>query len=235
MGVGSYVGGARRAFSRDVLVLEIAGPSQEHFSVIDVPGTFKRTTQGVTTKEDIALVDQMVREYMSNPRSVMLTVVPSNADIANEEVVEQAEDLDPEGNRTLGVLTKPDLVDPGAEDAVIDLIAGRRQRLKLGWHLLRNPGQAELLDGSRTRNAIEKEFFAMAAPWNSLDKSKVGVESLRSRLQDILAGHIRREFPKVRRPRCQPFHLLFGHRKLTRRFHRLGRISTESSRKRRRS
>lgn len=198
MGVGSSESNAPRAFSRDVLVLEIAGPSQEHFSVIDVPGTFKRTTQGVTTKEDIALVDQMVREYMSNPRSVMLMVVPCNADIATQEIVEQAEDLDPEGNRTLGVLTKPDLVDNGAEDAVVDLIEGRRQGLKLGWHLLRNPGQAELLDGSRSRNAIEKEFFATATPWNSLDKSKVGIESLRNWLQEILAGHIRREFPSVR-------------------------------------
>lgn len=198
MRVGPAVDHARSAFAKDVLVLEIAGPSQEHFSVIDVPGTFKRTTQGVTTKEDIALVDSMVHAYMANPRSVMLAVVPANADIATQEVVEQAEDLDPEGDRTLGILTKPDLVDKGAESDVIELIEDKRHRLKLGWHLLRNPGQSELLGEAQTRGAIEEAFFQTASPWNSLDKEKVGIKALRRRLQEILAAHIRREFPKVR-------------------------------------
>jgi hypothetical protein len=201
MGVGPADDHPRPAFANDVLVLEIAGPSQEHFSVIDVPGTFKRTTQGLTTKEDITLVDNMVHSYMVNPRSVMLAVVPCNADIATQEVVEQAEDLDPEGDRTLGILTKPDLVDKGAENAVIELIEDKRHRLKLGWHLLRNPGHAELLDPSQTRGAVEEAFFKNVSPWDSLDKEKVGIKTLRYRLQEILAAHIRREFPKVRRDR----------------------------------
>ncbi|KAK6065239.1 dynamin family protein [Seiridium cupressi] len=182
MGIGGDIPGP--AFSKDVLVLEVAGPSQEHFSVIDVPGTFKRTTQGITTKDDIALV--------------MLVVVPCNVDIATQEIIELAEDLDPEGNRTLGVLTKPDLVDKGTESIVIDLIEDRRQRLKLGWHLLRNPGQAELEDNRRSRNDIEQSFFNNTQPWTTLDKEKVGIVSLRLRLQCILAAHLRREFPKVK-------------------------------------
>ncbi|KAI0198155.1 dynamin GTPase [Astrocystis sublimbata] len=199
MGVTSTDGQIpQNTFSKDVLVLEIAGPMQEHFSVIDVPGTFKKTTEGVTTKADIALVDDMVRSYMSNPRSVMLTVVASNIDIATQEIVEQAEDLDPEGIRTLGVLTKPDLVDKGGEDNVIQLIEGKRHRLKLGWHVVRNLGQAELDNQAVSRSAQENAFFATQSPWNSLDKDKVGVVSLRCRLQEILAAHIRREFPKVR-------------------------------------
>ncbi|KAI0409965.1 dynamin GTPase [Xylaria palmicola] len=188
----------QRAFSKDVLVLEIAGPSQEHFSVIDVPGTFKRKTEGVTTKEDMALVDDMVRSYMSNPRSVMLTVVSSNVDIATQEIVEQAEDLDPEGIRTLGVLTKPDLVDKGAENDVIELIEGKRHRLKLGWHVVRNLGQAELDNQTSSRRTMEDKFFETESPWNTLDKDKVGIDSLRYRLQEILAAHIHREFPKVK-------------------------------------
>ena len=199
MGVGSAERGFQAAFSKDVLVLEIAGPSQEHFSVIDVPGTFKRTTQGQTTKDDIALVDNMVQGYMANPRSVMLTVVPSNVDIATQEIVELAVDNDPDGDRTLGVLTKPDLVDPGAESAIIEIIEGERHQLKLGWHLLRNPGQADLHDTSKTRNAIEEAFFENKSPWNTLDKDKVGVKSLRNRLQDVLANLIRREFHKASR------------------------------------
>ncbi|KAM5347300.1 hypothetical protein ACJ41O_010305 [Fusarium nematophilum] len=197
MGVGPN-GASGSAFSKDVLVLEIAGPTQEHFSVIDVPGMFKRTTQGLTTKEDISLVDNMVQGYMANPRSVMLVVVPCNADIATQEVLEVAEDLDPEGDRTLGVLTKPDLMDKGSENDVVELIENKRHQLKLGWHLLRNPGQAELADTTKSRNSLEDDCFDQCTPWNALDKTKVGIEALRIRLQDILAAHIRREFPKVK-------------------------------------
>jgi hypothetical protein len=194
MGVGPPDAGYGYAFSRDVLVLEISGPEQQHFSVIDVPGTFTRTEQGQTTKEDMALVDQMVHDYMSNPRSVMLVVVPCNVDIATQGIVERAVELDLEGIRTIGILTKPDLVDKGAESAIIDLMENRRHRLKLGWHLLKNPGQAE---DSSTRNELETAFFQKFPPWCNLKKDTVGVKSLMVRLQTILDSHIKREFPKV--------------------------------------
>jgi hypothetical protein len=133
-----------QTFSRDVLRMEISGPEQEHLSVIDVPGIFKNTTPGVTTKTDMALVRDIVMGYMENPRSVMLTVVPANVDVATQEILELAADVDPNGDRTLGVLTKPDLVDRGAESKVVDLIEGRTRRTKLGWHVVRNPGQLHL-------------------------------------------------------------------------------------------
>ena len=77
----------------------------------------------------------MVGKHLSNPRSIILlacddlqfnrvslidvrAVVPANVDIATQEIIQMAEDADPRGQRTLGVLTKPDLVDKGAEDKV---------------------------------------------------------------------------------------------------------------------
>lgn len=198
MGIEAIEGKPKKTFSNDVLRLEIAGPDQEHFSVIDVPGIFKRTTQGLTTKEDMVMVNDMVYEYMSNPRSVMLTVIPCNVDIATQEILERAEDIDPEGIRTFGILTKPDLVDKGSEGAVISLVEGKTHQLRLGWHLLRNPGQADLKSTLRSRNDLEMDFFTKVHPWSMLDEGKVGIVSLRSRLQEVLEDHIRREFPKVK-------------------------------------
>jgi len=198
MGLVPDESGSKRTFSNDVLRLEISGPKEDHLSVIDVPGIFKRTTSGVTTKSDMEMVERMVHNYMKNPRSVMLTVVPANVDIATQEILEKAEEVDPDGMRTLGVLTKPDLVDKGAEKNVMDLVEGRKHQLKLGWHILRNPGQAELDNPVADPHATERSFFAEESPWNSLDKERVGIDSFRDRLQEILADHIRREFPKVR-------------------------------------
>jgi len=144
----------------------------------------------------------MVLGYVNNPRSLLLAVVPSNVDIATQEILEMAEEVDKDKIRTLGILPKPDLVDRGAENAVIDLLDGTRQSLKLGWHVVRNPSQEELNNKSVDREAAEVKFFRERMPWAKLDKDKVGVTALKLRLQLILAAHIRREFPKVSPKLC---------------------------------
>lgn len=189
---------SQKTFADDVLKIEICGPEQQHLSIIDVPGIFKKTTQGVTTKADIALVRNMVRSYMQNRRSVILAVIPANIDIATQEILDMAEESDPEGQRTLGVLTKPDLVDKGAEKSVIDIIDARSHPLNLWWCIVRNPGQQSLTDSSFNRDAAERAFFKTQTPWNTISQDRLGVEALRIRLVEILAEMIRREFPRVR-------------------------------------
>lgn len=142
------------------------------------------------------MVGRIVQGYMKNPRSVMLTAVPANVDIATQEILEKAEELDPDGIRTLRVLTKPDLVDKGAEKNVIDLVERRKHQLKLGWHILRNAGQDELDKRVADRDATERNFFAGQSSWNSLDGEIVGIASFRDRLQEILADHICRRVPQ---------------------------------------
>lgn len=68
------------------------------------------------------MVRNMVLRYMQNRRSIMLTVVSANVDIATQEIIELAREVDPSGERTLPILTKPNLVNKGAENKVIDLI-----------------------------------------------------------------------------------------------------------------
>jgi hypothetical protein len=187
----------RPTFSNDILRLEISGPEQEHLSVIDVPGIFKSTTEGMTTKADIQLVRNMVKGYMDNPRSVMLAVVPASIDLATQEILELATEADIHGDRTLGVLTKPDLVDRGAESGVADLVEGRARPMKLGWHIIRNPGQKELQDMSIDRSDLEAVFFRSSTPWSSIEKGKVGIDSLRLRIKEVLSSLVKKEFPKV--------------------------------------
>ncbi|EEP80954.1 predicted protein [Uncinocarpus reesii 1704] len=189
--------GAQRTFSRDVLRLEIAGPDEDHLSIIDVPGIFKSTTEGLTTKEDIVLVRDMVYGYMQNPRSIMLMVVPANVDIATQEIVEMAKELDPEAQRTLGVLTKPDLVDKGAEGAVVRMVNGKEQGSGVQWSVVRNPGQQDLQNQNTSRQG-ESKFFSEESPWNSMPADRTGIDALRDRLQEVHTAHTRREFPKVK-------------------------------------
>jgi hypothetical protein len=187
---------APKTFSDDVLLLEVCGPNEEHLSVIDVPGIFKKTTQGVTTQADMSMVQSMVEGYVSNPRSVILAVVPANVDTATQSILDMAEKHDPDGIRTLGVLTKPDLVDAGAENRVMDLLEGKAHQLALGWCMVRNLGQKESQD-NKDRHAVEKNFFRTTTPWDQVNEDQVGVEALQTRLRDLLGTLTRREFPKV--------------------------------------
>lgn len=191
--------GAQKTFSRDILKIENRGPQEDQLTIIDVPGIFRAATKGKTTADDMKTVRDMVEGFMKNERSVMLAVVPANVDIATQEILEMAKKVDPEARRTLGVLTKPDLVDQGAEQDVIELIEniGGGDDDALEWSVVRNPGQSDLEKPNLNRQAVEEQLFRERAPWNKLAEDKRGIASLRKRLEGVLTSHIRHEFPKV--------------------------------------
>ena len=183
-------------FSDDIFRIELCGPGKSHLSVIDVPGIFRSSEKGKTTDEDKLLVKNMVRRYIEHPRTIILAVVAANVDIATTEILDMAAGVDPSGQRTLGILTKPDLVDKGAEHDTMDLVRGRKKKLKLGYCVVRNRGKQERNLTSAERNRLESSFF-QADPWSSLERSRVGISALSPRLRDLLSRITRHEFPAV--------------------------------------
>ena len=108
-------------------------------TVIDVPGIFNNATPGLTTEDDIDLVRSMVKRYMQDSRTIILAVIPCNVDIATQEILKLASHADPEGQRTMGVLTKPDLaIEQAVKATVIDLLMGKRNDLQLGYVAVKN-------------------------------------------------------------------------------------------------
>lgn len=177
-------------FSEDVLKVELAGPSESYLTIIDVPGIFRNKGDG-TTKEDIDLVRDLVKRFIKGDRTIILAVLPSNVDIATQEILELAEEYDPKGERTLGVLTKPDLVlEPGMQAAVCDLVLGNKRALNLGYFLVRNRGA----DGPPDED-LDK--FFRRNPWNELPADRVGIAALKAQLIVLLHDLSEREFPKL--------------------------------------
>ncbi|KAM0236353.1 hypothetical protein ACHAPO_004985 [Fusarium lateritium] len=186
------------AFSRDVLRVEISGPNEDHLTVIDVPGMFENVTPGVTTKEDIELVKGMVQKYIQDSRTIILAVVPCNGDIANQKILTYAKEVDPEGKRTLGVLTKPDLAFENAtKGVVVDLVCGKRRDLQLGYCVVKNRSADDTSSSPEERTRSEKEFFSQA-PWTKLSPDRLGIPALKIRVQQLLMDRTKSEFPKVR-------------------------------------
>ncbi|KAJ3524810.1 hypothetical protein NM208_g11907 [Fusarium decemcellulare] len=195
---GSEGNSTGSAFSRDVLRVEISGPNEDHLTVIDVPGMFENETPGITTKDDIDLVKSMVKKYISESRTIILAVVPCNGDIANQKILTYAKEVDPEGRRTLGVLTKPDLaVEEATKAVIVDLVRGKRRDLQLGYCVVKNRSADDTSSSADERNRQEKMFFGQA-PWNKLSPDRLGIPALKTRIQQLLMDRTRSEFPKVR-------------------------------------
>ncbi|KAI1384096.1 dynamin family protein [Hypoxylon trugodes] len=187
------------AFSKDVLRIEITGPKEEHLTIIDVPGIFEVATPGLTDKNDISLVKSMVMNYIEESRTVILAVVPCTADIATQQILKRAEEVDREGKRTIGVLTKPDLLtEKATKDSIAELVKGNRRDLTLGYFVIRNRGADDATSNLDQRNETERAFFD-GSPWNELDRGRLGIDSLRLRLRELLMERTKHDFPIVKR------------------------------------
>ncbi|OHE94729.1 interferon-induced GTP-binding protein Mx1 [Colletotrichum orchidophilum] len=186
-------------FAEDVLKIEISGPDQHHLTVIDVPGIFRTATKGLTTDNDIVLVRNMVNRYIKDQRTIILSVIPCNVDVATQEVLTLAKQVDPEGLRTMSVLTKPDLATERATQQIVcELVEGKRHSLRLGYCVVKNRSADDDFSTMTDRNSSEKSFFS-ASPWARLRSSnRVGVNSLAVRLRDLLRDISNKEFKNVK-------------------------------------
>ena len=118
-GPGQPLDSNKSTFSEHLLSIELCGPDKQNLSIIDIPGIFRTPTEGVTTEDDMALVRRIMNRHIRDERTIILAVIPSNTDIATQEILSIAKEVDPNGHRTLGVLTKPDLIDEGGEENVL--------------------------------------------------------------------------------------------------------------------
>ncbi|KAK4178956.1 P-loop containing nucleoside triphosphate hydrolase protein [Triangularia setosa] len=186
----------QHTFSEDVLKIEKCGPNEDYLTVIDVPGIFRTTTEGITTEKDKSMVLDMVIKYIKDPRTIILAVLPCNVDVATQEILALAEKYDKKGERTLGVLTKPDLVkERSAKASVCALVRGKRKPLNLGYYIVRNRGGDDDEDDSEL---FKREDMFRQEPWRDLPDGQVGVGALRERLQDLLGEITDQAFPIIR-------------------------------------
>ncbi|KAG8167920.1 hypothetical protein KVR01_003609 [Diaporthe batatas] len=173
---------------------------QSSGKIIDVPGIFRTPTPGLTSDSDITLVTSMVKRYMKDSRTIILAVIPCNIDIATQEILKLAKDADPNGTRTVSVLTKPDLtLERAMQQNILDLIQGKRQDLKLGYCVVKNRG-ADDGDSSLAKRDEEERAFFRQEPWTSVASSaRLGIDALRVFLQKILMDITKKEFPILRK------------------------------------
>jgi len=191
---------AKKEVARDIVCVEVEGPHCENLTLIDLPGIVRSI--GVGESADLAEdIQALMRDYLNNERCVILAVHPSNVDFHNSQILAEAKKVDPDTSRTIPVLTKPDLIDDGAEANVKDLLLGNKtDKFAMGFHMVKGRGQKDLNDDVGIEDGLTKEeaFFRNNEPWRNIeDKSKFGTKNLRVKLAGLQMKLIHESFESI--------------------------------------
>jgi GTP-binding protein EngB required for normal cell division len=192
-------GMAHSFLSKNILSIEISGQSQPHLTVVDLPGIIHAPTME-QTEEDIKAINSLAISYMQKERTIILIVVSGSNDISNQVVLKRAKKLDPKGTRTLGIITKPDMALTDKQRLEFIKLASNednKNRLQLGWHVLRNRAHDEMHLSMEERKGLESNFFANSIWGARLRANQLGVDHLKKRLSTQLIRHIATEVFKV--------------------------------------
>ncbi|KAH0580177.1 hypothetical protein H2248_001700 [Termitomyces sp. 'cryptogamus'] len=186
-------------FSKNVVCVHISDPDLTDLSFIDLPGLIQNSND-----EDITLIRNLVVNAVSGSNTLILVTIPMSDDMQNQAAFRLAKDADPAGERTIGVLTKPDTLSAGATGHLQnwkDTLEGKLYPLKHGYYCVRLPNDAE-----RNRNRshvdfqkLESRFFESTSPWNTIaDRARFGVPSFVANISGLLVQLIEKNLPELR-------------------------------------
>ncbi|KAF2279897.1 uncharacterized protein EI97DRAFT_429671 [Westerdykella ornata] len=176
--------------------LRIYSPNVLTLTLVDLPGLTK-VPVGDQPRDIERQIRDMVLKYISKPNAIILAVTAANTDLANSDGLKLAREVDPEGQRTIGVLTKVDLMDEGTD--VVDILAGRIIPLRLGYVPVVNRGQRDIENKKAISYALEHErqFFENHKAYRN-KAAYCGTPYLARKLNLILMMHIKQTLPDIK-------------------------------------
>jgi dynamin 1-like protein len=188
--------GKNKGISKQSINLKIFSPHVLTLSLIDLPGTTK-VPVGDQPEDIEALIQGMCTDYIASPLSIILAVTAANTDLANSDALKMAKEVDPNGLRTIGVLTKLDLMDAGTD--AMDMINGRVINLRRGFVGVVNRSQQAIKDAVTIRESLSSEaaFFENHPAYRTV-ASKMGIPFLSRMLNEMLMRHIRDCLPDLK-------------------------------------
>ncbi|XP_043397005.1 dynamin-1-like protein isoform X12 [Chelonia mydas] len=146
--------------------------------------------------KDIELqIRELILRFISNPNSIILAVTAANTDMATSEALKIAREVDPDGRRTLAVITKLDLMDAGTD--AMDVLMGRVIPVKLGIIGVVNRSQLDINNKKNVADSIRDEYAFLQKKYPSL-ANRNGTKYLARTLNRLLMHHIRDCLPELK-------------------------------------
>ncbi|KAM6314171.1 LOW QUALITY PROTEIN: interferon-induced GTP-binding protein Mx-like [Podargus strigoides] len=183
--------GTRGAISGELISLGIWSPDVPDLTLIDRPG-IARVAMGAQTKDIGEQIKMLLKKIIGCKETLNLVVVPCNVDIATTEALRMAQEVDPSGERTLGILTKPDLVDRGTEESILHIVRNLVIPLRKGCMIVKCRGQQDIRDKLALATAIQQErkFFETKHFSILLEEGRATIPHLAEKLTNELVRHI---------------------------------------------
>ncbi|XP_056610037.1 interferon-induced GTP-binding protein Mx-like isoform X3 [Triplophysa dalaica] len=193
--------GKGEGISSEMITLEIQSSDVPDLTLIDLPG-IARVATGNQPKDIEKQIKDLIEKFIKKQETISLVVVPANIDIATTEALQMAFRVDPNGSRTLGILTKPDLVDKGMEETVVKTVNNLVIPLYKGYMIVKCRGQQDINDKLTLAKALDKErtFFDENPHYRSLlEDGKATIPFLAERLTKELVLHISKSLPQLKK------------------------------------
>lgn len=178
------------------IVLEVYDQNCSDLTVIDLPGITK-VARHDQSKDIVRTISEMAKRYCKDERTIILCVIPANADMATSEALRFSQELDPSGSRTIGVITKIDIMDKGTDAR--KMILNKEIPLKLGYIGVKGRSQEDINNKISVHDGldIENEFFSSHPAYRHLSKELLGTQSLVKKLTNVMYDHIRNVLPSI--------------------------------------
>lgn len=190
------IAGSNKGINRQPINLKIYSPHVLSLTLVDLPGLTKVPIGDQPTDIE-KQTRNLISEYIAKPNSIILAVSPANVDIVNSEALKLARHVDPMGRRTIGVLTKIDLMDHGTN--ALDILSGRVYPLKLGFIGVVNRSQHDIQENKSLSDALkdEADFFKHNPAYRNM-ATRCGTQFLAKSLNTTLMTHIRERLPDIK-------------------------------------
>nr|XP_046200871.1 dynamin-1-like protein isoform X4 [Oncorhynchus gorbuscha] len=188
------VSGNNKGITDEPIHLKIFSPHVVNLTLVDLPGITK-VPVGDQPKDIEVQIKDLIVKHISNPNSIILAVTAANTDMATSEALKVAREVDPDGRRTLAVVTKLDLMDAGTD--AMDVLMGRVIPVKLGLIGVVNRSQLDINNKKTVANSIRDEYAFLQKKYPSL-ASRNGTKYLARTLNRLLMHHIRDCLPELK-------------------------------------
>ncbi|CAD7959888.1 unnamed protein product [Amoebophrya sp. A25] len=193
------IAGKNKAIVDDPIKLEIHATNAPDLTLIDLPGITLVPMKGSDQNEDIEKITKdMTNRYIQNQKTIILAVLPANQDVVNADSLQMAKAADPQGLRTIGVITKIDIMDRGTD--AVKMLQGADVPLMLGYVGVKLRSQQDIRDKKKIKAALltEKQWFAEHPRYSRLPPGMTGIPTLIEKLTKILFKHIRHVLPDIK-------------------------------------
>ena len=189
--------GSSKAIINKPITLSVYSSSVPNLTLIDLPGITRVPIDDQPENIEEITVN-MATHYCKDPKTIILCVIPANQDLSTQDSLKLARKLDPHGERTLGVLTKVDLMDEGTD--CLKILQNQHIKLRLGYVAVKGRSQLEIKSHVNVEQARKNEsnFFNSHPVYSSIPSSLWGTGSLTRQLSSVFLQVVQKCLPRVK-------------------------------------